>query len=776
LYADATRIQRFMTDHSLESVDEVTSARPAAVERRRPVKRWVPILSVAVTVGCIIGVLYSVDLARIVTALRRLEPVPVFIAGILMTANLVLAYVRFEWTLRALGAPPIKRRTLVFAFTMGNLASQFLLNVIGQSFTRAAILRNAGLPIGLAVTATYLERLAAAVTLGLAAVAAAFILFGSIHLDLEQGGGYFLNLAIGLPAVVLVAGGWAVIQLTTREGVAAATRLGLRLVPTVLLGIAVHATSFAAFLILIFNFAGHVSPLLLGAAIVIVMFVTSIPISFAGWGLREFSAAYALGAIGVAGEAAVVMAATVGALAMIVSLAASGVATLLVSRAAPAPEPHLEEPAGRIGQADVALILPIGILTACLIFFQLRLPVGYSRGLTVNAADVLALTSFCLAVYFAWTHRFLDHIPPVIRWGVAVIAAVLVFGAAVAWFRFGGTNWGLVNRLLGFPILLGFAAAAGLVVLVAGERGRNLIATTFVLALMTIIATQVVAILIDAFVAPLPVGFPTMRVGYLESPFDGFAQDRNAFTFQMLMALAVLVAYRGIALGKHAAWSTLAIAALAIMIVMTRSRSGVLCLLAAACVAVAMDRFDARNLVRAAFVAVAAALALALAVTLVIAVVPEPFEWFVDRLKSSLVYHDESEDERWGTIWDGVVLWLKYPFLGGGLGAYVAQRLAAGMNAQVIHNVPIWFMAEFGLVGLAAYLGLIASFVTWGLSQLDRFSTRHRAKAILFATTVFFLMGLIHDIFYQRAFWFVLGLFVTDQIVRASAAASRQPR
>jgi O-Antigen ligase len=212
------------------------------------------------------------------------------------------------------------------------------------------------------------------------------------------------------------------------------------------------------------------------------------------------------------------------------------------------------------------------------------------------------------------------------------------------------------------------------------------------------------------------------------------------------------------------------------MIVMTRSRSGVVCLLAAAFVAVAFERFDARGLVRLGLMSVAALVALSLALALAAAMVPGPFEWIADRIRGSFVYHDDSEEERWSTVWDGIVLWLKYPFLGGGLGAYVAQRLAAGMSSQVIHNVPIWFMAEFGLVGLAAYLALIASFVTWGLSGLDRFGTRHRAKAVLFAVTVFFLMGLIHDIFYQRAFWFVLGLFVTDQIVRASAAAPRQPR
>jgi O-antigen ligase len=293
-----------------------------------------------------------------------------------------------------------------------------------------------------------------------------------------------------------------------------------------------------------------------------------------------------------------------------------------------------------------------------------------------------------------------------------------------------------------------------------------------VISLLTIIATQAAALLIDTFVVPLPPGFPTLRVGYLESPFDGFAQDRNAFTFQMLMALAVLFAYREITAGKARTWSALAMAAIAIMIAMTRSRSGVLCLLAATCVAVAIARLDARNLVRTGLLTLAAAVGFVLVVAGVVTLVPEPFEWFTERLKASFVYHDDSEEERWGTVWDGIVLWLKYPFLGGGLGAYVAQRIAAGIYPQVIHNVPLWFMAEFGLIGLAAYVALIASFVIWGLSQLDRASTRHRAKAVLFAVTVFVLMGILHDIFYQRAFWFMLGLFVTDQVVRVRAGPS----
>ena len=89
-------------------------------------------------------------------------------------------------------------------------------------------------------------------------------------------------------------------------------------------------------------------------------------------------------------------------------------------------------------------------------------------------------------------------------WSVAGLVAVLVAGILVAWLRAGLSEWALLNRMLGFLVLLGYAAVPGLVTLIAGERGRAILADIFVIAAVVICATQLLAYAVHRFVMPLP--------------------------------------------------------------------------------------------------------------------------------------------------------------------------------------------------------------------------------------------------------------------------------
>jgi len=117
-----------------------------------------------------------------------------------------------------------------------------------------------------------------------------------------------------------------------------------------------------------------------------------------------------------------------------------------------------------------------------------------------------------------------------------------------------------------------------------------------------------------------------------------------------------------------------------------------------------------RNLIRAGLITVAGFVI----VVPLVAMMPGPLQLIRDWFASSTFNDERSDAERLSTISDGYLLWSNYPVFGGGLGAYVADRVAAGMDAQVLHSVAIWFMAELGLVGLAAYVALLASFIGWG--------------------------------------------------------------
>jgi hypothetical protein len=132
---------------------------------------------------------------------------------------------------------------------------------------------------------------------------------------------------------------------------------------------------------------------------------------------------------------------------------------------------------------------------------------------------------------------------------------------------------------------------------------------------------------------------------------------------------------------------------------------------------------------------------------------------------------EASDVLRWQSNLLGWQEWLRHPMLGGGLGSFLLERERAGLPALVIHSVPIWFMAEMGLVGLAAYLAFVASLVWAGVAALAR--NAPHARSLLVVVAVFAVMSLVHDLFFQRAFWFVAGLLAVEAaaITRAAAPA-----
>ena len=95
----------------------------------------------------------------------------------------------------------------------------------------------------------------------------------------------------------------------------------------------------------------------------------------------------------------------------------------------------------------------------------------------------------------------------------------------------------------------------------------------------------------------------------------------------------------------------------------------------------------------------------------------------------------------------------------------------------MIHSVPIWFMAEMGLVGLAAYVFFVGSMLAVGVSALRRAAPH--ARGLLVALAVFVVMSLVHDLFFQRAFWFVAGLLLVEarprEPGREAAASGEAP-
>jgi Lysylphosphatidylglycerol synthase TM region/O-Antigen ligase len=735
--------------------------------------RFRSILTGVATAAAVALVAVSIDFGKLASSFHQLAAAPVVLSGILLLGNFVLAFLRFEWTLGALGVT-MDRRTSAYAFALGNLAGQFLLNIIGQSLTRAVVLQSAGVPMSATVAATYLERLIALATVGLGAAASAVILFGSFGFELHDGGAYFLSVALAIALTLGLAGARGFTSALRPDELRNMLRTTGRLMPAIGVSLAAHLAMFGAYVVLVRAFMPDIDMAKLAPAIVIVMFAAGVPVSWAGWGLREFGAVYAFSAIGVPGEAAVVVAVLVGAASLLIALAA-GAGVVVDAWLRPLSRAGAPAERGSVARAlapsDPLLLWTIGILTACLIYFQLRVPSGGGE-LTVNAADPLAITALFFAAVFARTDGFLRLFPRIVMQSVCALAGVLGIGLVVAWLGPGVSEWALLNRMLGFLFLLGYAAVPGLAVLIGGERGRAILGNTFVLAAVVICVVQVLAYLVHLYVTPLPLDF----FGYLFAKggqLEGYAQNPNAFAFQLLMAFCVLVGLRPAGLLRSTPpWGLVGAVVLLATLFVVRSRAGILCTLAAVVLAIALPRLPLKRL------ATRKALTIMLIAGAALVVLGLAFAGTIDQLvvepfnRAWRPHADESDALRWQSTMLGLEAWLQHPVFGGGLGAFLLERAATGLPAVVIHSVPIWFLAEMGLLGLAGYAFFVVALLSCGLIALQR--NESCARGLVIVIVVFVLMGLVHDVFFQRAFWFASGLMLVDprRLARQEATTS----
>ncbi len=348
---------------------------------------------------------------------------------------------------------------------------------------------------------------------------------------------------------------------------------------------------------------------------------------------------------------------------------------------------------------------------------------------------------------------------------------MLAIGLLVASLGVGVTQWALVNRVVGFFVLVGYAAVPALVTLIAGERGRIILADTFVIAALVICAVQLVAYATHLFITPLPLDF----FGYLFSKgqeLEGYAQNPNAFAFQLLVAVSVLIAFHPPEL-RRAPWWFLAAAALLATVAIIRSRAGIVCGLATIMLAIAL-RFRPRRIALTRKSVAVSAIVLTCLIALAIASWGTVDHMIITPLRSAVRPDTgDSDAQRWESIVLGFRAWLEHPVFGNGLGSFLLKRDVAGSPSLVIHSVPVWFLAEMGVVGLAAYTFFVASLSYYGLSAWLR--QEAPARGLLIVLVIFILMGLVHDIFFQRTFWFATSLMLLSVMGRSNGMSRTAP-
>jgi len=82
------------------------------------VSRVQTIVTALATAAAFVLVLVSIDVGKLASSVHQLAVPPILLAVALLVGNVLFAYLRFEWTLGALGVT-LQRRAAAYAFALG---------------------------------------------------------------------------------------------------------------------------------------------------------------------------------------------------------------------------------------------------------------------------------------------------------------------------------------------------------------------------------------------------------------------------------------------------------------------------------------------------------------------------------------------------------------------------------------------------------------------------------------------------------------------------------
>jgi hypothetical protein len=676
-------------------------------------------------------------------AIFQLKLSSVVLIALFLAAGIGLSALRLKWISHSLGYR-LSLRDAVMALTVGQIAGNLFFQFFGQLIGRSVVLAGRGIPPAASVVLFGYERVfALLVSLGLAACGAIY-LFGELHLDLQKGGISFLQVIVGVTVAVAAGAtfGWG--RQVYRLWLGITATFSARLGWSGLLSVAVQLMTLSAYVVAGRTLAPDVGLMPLVAASCVIMFAASVPISFAGWGLREMSAVVVLQAIGFSNAAALVTGLAIGIVSLLVLATVALVFQFLV-HPTELPQPVTAATAAPDYTLALDWILPIAAATA--VFFQVYIPTG-NGDINLNLADPIVLIG---AALYLLRHVHSQgpswRIPKI---GIYLIATSLVIVLAFlhGLLAFGFTQWAFANRLLGWGILLCYAATGALLIERAHSEGYAALLKTFAATAVAIAGLNTLLLALSRLQTE-DIDRPDLRIA-------GFSQNPNAFAFTLLMALAIVLALKQI--GNRPRF--LLMTCIMIGLWYTGSRAGIGAGVAMLLLSIWLGSSWHRILA-----SLAVATATIVAIKLMPAITGALFNF---NFATAMPWHERSfsDREHFESVWFGLSMFASHPIFGAGLGAFMEERLRLTGTPLVIHSSPVWLMAETGILGFLVFLG--AAF------RIVRFEFHRRndpvAQMVLLMFCGLAAMSSAHDLLYQRSFWLLLGAALVCPVLIAGRA------
>ena len=646
------------------------------------------------------------------------------------------------------------------ASVKGHFASLFFISLFGQVAGRQSVLRHYGTQPVFIAALTAIERIILfVVSAGLSIIGAVWIFDGLQILE-------FLD-STSLTQILFVAGLALVVSLWTGrtsfekllfKGVQSRSSYG-QLAEATLITLLAQSLILGAFVLAGYALTPQIGFFNLLAAAAITSFAASLPISVNGWGVREIAAVSAFGAVGMPAPLALAISIMVG-----LSSTAVVLATFPYVYTKPKSSQRkilITSESQFTGSFSVEKMAAWGLSMAVAIFIFFQLHIQFQGGsINLNLADPFAILALATVI----THSFFTGVRP--RWSVPYFNLMLIVILFLLLFSFlngmqviGVTQWAFVSRLLGWIVLLGYLSIGILTVSYLGKLGVWRLVETLVV-------TSVVIILFHAIVRWL-IFSGWLDQGSTTFNFEGFSGNRNAFAFQLLTCSLLLLAHTARRKGEgsievvrliirrknlYAILNGIILAG----IVLTGSRAGILTGFLLLFFSGISNFVDRRMLLSSLIYGCLVWMFFTLFLPWLSLLSVEQISTSSTSIAPQSSFSQNNSDiERWATLRHGFEMWLSSPWIGAGLGVFIEMSSQWLKEPTVIHSTPIWILAEFGLLGATI---LIAIFSWTLVTSIQNGLHKPANRAVVLLLGVFVIFSQVHEIFYQRIFWLVLGL------------------
>jgi len=338
-------------------------------------------------------------------------------------------------------------------------------------------------------------------------------------------------------------------------------------------------------------------------------------------------------------------------------------------------------------------------------------------------------------------------------WGIWHMALVLVFaaGTLISALNTGTlSRYALLNKDAGLILLLLSYAAITSAVSEWDDVRRILRVFT-----VGVVAQNVVAV--GAFLAAYFFGIETPLTSYGGVRLSGMMLDANAYGGLLVLALVIC---EGASWGPEPMFSRLSLLfcriSLGMGILFTFSRSTWVSLALAFLVLCVVRRG----------MAIRFALAGVIGVSFLLLFMGQRFLDFFECMAA----RPEQGDSRFVLMRDALAQFARHPILGDGLGSFF---YAEGV---VVHNTALWFLADFGILGLIVLIGYLGSFFTMGWFAYRYAPPREKPLmlALLLAHTAMLGLAMGIEAFYQRHWWLVVALIGAGYSLARQQVGSRR--